>query len=145
MLHVRELADCVMGGRIRDFRDLGAWQNAMELAVACADVAAALPAFEGALADQLRRAANGVHACISEGNGRPTTIDYLRYLGHANSSLNEVHSHLLFVERRYPSIAATSLAIEWVDRTGRPLRALIRSLKEKEGRAKKTGGSRRWK
>ena len=134
-----------MAGPIRDFRDLGAWQCAMELAVACTDVAAALPAFEAALADQLRRAANAVHACIAEGNGRPTTVDYLRYLGHANSSLNEVHSHLLFVERRYPAVTATQVAIEWVDKTGRPLRALIRSLKQKEGRERRTRGTRRWK
>jgi four helix bundle protein len=134
-----------MTGPIRDFRDLGAWQCAMELADACGDVAAALPAFEAALADQLRRAANAIHACIAEGNGRPTTVDYLRYLGHANSSLNEVHSHLLFVERRYRAITAVQVAIEWVDKTGRPLRALIRSLKEKEGRERRTRGTRRWK
>lgn len=59
-----------MAGPIRDFRDLGAWQCAMDLAVACGDVAAALPVFEAALADQIRRAANAVHACIAEGNGR---------------------------------------------------------------------------
>ena len=134
-----------MAGPIRDFRDLGAWQCAMDLAVACGDVAAALPVFEAALADQIRRAANAVHACTAEGNGRPTTVDYLRYLGHANSSLNEVHSHLLYVERRYPAITATPGALEWVDKTGRPLRALIRSLRVKEGKARGTRGTRRWK
>jgi hypothetical protein len=39
-----------MGGSIRDFRDLAAWQNAIELAVVCGDVADALPAYEADLA-----------------------------------------------------------------------------------------------
>ena len=32
-----------MGGPIRDFRDLAAWQNAIELAVVCGEVADRLP------------------------------------------------------------------------------------------------------
>lgn len=132
-----------MSAPIRDFRDLTAWQAAMELAVGCGDVAAALPRYEAALADQLRRAANGIHAGISEGNGRPTTKDYLKYCRHASSSLNEVFSHLIFISRRYPSIESTQTAIEWVDRTARPLRGLIRALREKESLERKTKGQRR--
>jgi four helix bundle protein len=123
-----------MGDPIRDFRDLAAWQNAIELAVVCGDVADALPAYEFRLAEQLRGAANGVHACISEGNGRPTLTDYLKYLRQASSSLNEVFSHLTFIRRRYPRVAATPAAIEWVDKTARPLRGLIRSLRDKQAR-----------
>jgi four helix bundle protein len=122
---------------IRDFRDLGAWQCAMDLAIACADVCEQLPRFETFLIEQLRHAANTVHASIAEGNGRPTTPDYLRFLGTASSSLNEVRSHLLYIERRFPSIAAARVALEHAERTSRPLQGLIKSLREKLHRERK--------
>ena len=120
-----------MGRPIRDFRDLGAWQCAMDLAIACADVCAELPRFEAFVIEQLRHAANSVHASIAEGHGRPTTPDYLRYLGTARSSLNEVRSHLFYVERRYPNIAAVKVALDHAEKTSRPLQGLIKSLREK--------------
>jgi four helix bundle protein len=130
-----------MGGPIRDFRDLAAWQYAMDLAIACADVCAELPRFEGFVIDQLRHAANTVHASIAEGNGRPTTRDYLRFLGTASSSLNEVRSHLLYVERRYPSIASAKIALALAEKTTRPLQGLIKSLREKLRRERKRRGN----
>ena len=120
-----------MGRPIRDFRDLSAWQCAMDLAITCADVSTELPRFEGFVIEQLRHASNTVHASIAEGNGRPTTADYLRFLGTATSSLNEVRSHLMYVERRYPYIASVKIALEQAEKTSRPLQGLIKSLREK--------------
>ena len=120
-----------MGRPIRDFRDLAAWQCAMDLAIACADVCADLPRFEAFLVEQLRHAANTVHASIAEGNGRPTTRDYLRFLGTASSSLNEVRSHLIYIERRYLDLASAKMALQLAERTSRPLQGLIKSLREK--------------
>lgn len=115
----------------------------MDLAIACAEVCEELPRFEAFLVEQLRHAANTVHASIAEGNGRPTTPDYLRFLGTAKSSLNEVRSHLLYIERRYPNIAAAKVAIEHAERTSRPLQGLIKSLREKLHRERKGSGNGR--
>ena len=126
-----------MGGPIRDFRDLAAWQYAMDLAIACADVCEELPRFEAFVIEQIRHSANTVHASIAEGNGRPTTPDYLRFLGTASSSLNEVRSHLLYVERRYPKMAPAKIAIQLAGQSSRPLQGLIKSLRQKLHRDRK--------
>lgn len=126
-----------MAEPIRDFRDLAAWQYAMDLAIACADVCEELPRFEAYVIEQLRHAANTIHASIAEGNGRPTTRDYLRFLGTSSSSLNEVRSHLIYVQRRYPSITTAKIALELAEQTSRPLQGLIKSLREKLHREQK--------
>lgn len=131
-----------MGEPIRDFRHLAAWQYAMDLAIACADTCEELPRFEAFLIEQLRHSSNTVHASIAEGNGRPTTRDYLRFLGTASSSLNETRSHLLYVQRRYPSITAAEVALALAEKTSRPLQGLIKSLREKLHRERKRRSDR---
>ena len=115
---------------IRDYRDLAAWQQAIELAVELEAVCDALPRKLWNLASQLRRAANAVHSNISEGNGRPTA-DYHRMLKIAKASLNEIESDLHFVARRYPSMPGLAQARERVDAVVRPLAGLIKSIKRK--------------
>jgi four helix bundle protein len=116
---------------IRDFRDLVCWQQAIELAYCCEAVADALPRRAWKTAQQLREAANSVHLNIAEGNGRPSIADYLRCLGIANASLNEVQSNLYFITRRYPAIRQSKDAIQISGRVARPLGGLIRALKRK--------------
>lgn len=120
-----------MGVRIRDFRDLVCWQQAIELALVCEQVADALPRRSWKSAQQLRDAANSVHLNIAEGNGRPTTADYLHCFGIADASLNEVQSNLHLVARRYPSLTQASVALTISVRVAKPLSGLIRSLKHK--------------
>lgn len=95
---------------IRDYRDLLAWQQAIELAVECEAVCDALPRRAWQLASQIRRAANSVHSNIAEGNGRATTPDYLRHLSMANGSLREIESDLHFIARKYSGIGTTKNA-----------------------------------
>ena len=120
-----------MPGPIRDFRDLVCWQQAIELSLICKDVADALPKKAWKAAQQLREAADSVHLNIAEGNGRPTLPDYIKHLGIADASLNEVQSNLYKVSRRYPTIAATADALKLTDNVARPLYGLIRALKKK--------------
>ena len=119
---------------IRDYRDLVAWQEAIELAVECDIVADRLPRKAWHLASQLKRAANSVHANIAEGNGKQTLPDYIRHLKMADSSLNEVESHLFFIARRYPDLTARSAALARVARVAKPLAGLIKSLRRKHER-----------
>jgi four helix bundle protein len=120
-----------VSGPIRDFRDLICWQRAIELALLCEAVADALPKKSWKAAQQLRDAADSVHLNIAEGNGRPTTVDYVRHLGIADSSLNEVQSNLYKISRRYPRIGDTAKALELAEQVAKPLHGLIKSLRKK--------------
>lgn len=120
-----------MSGPIRDYRDLVAWQQAIELAVECRAVARRQPRSEWELASQLRRASTSVHLNIAEGNGRPTLVDYVKYLGSAQSSLNEVGSALHFIGRNFPAIRETDAALRRVVCVAKPLAGLKASLERK--------------
>jgi four helix bundle protein len=74
---------------------LKAWQHAQRLAVDCAKAAQGFPDFEqGALADQLRRAAYSVPLNIAEGSARRGTREFRKFLDTAWGSLAEVQSAL---------------------------------------------------
>jgi four helix bundle protein len=120
-----------MSGPIRDYRDLVCWQQAIELAAACDVVARALPRRAWKTAQQLLDAAHSVHLNIAEGNGRPTLPDYLKYLGTADSSLNEGQSNLYATSRIYPKIPGTAEALEISIRVEKPLAGLIKALRKK--------------
>jgi four helix bundle protein len=121
------------GVPIRDSRDLVAWQQAIELALACDLVCDALPRRAWHLASQMRRAANSIHSSIAEGNGRPSTADYLRHLGMSNASLRELESDLHFIRRRYPNLPGIREALVGVPRVSKTLSGLVRSLRRKLG------------
>ena len=118
-------------GPIRDYRDLVAWQIAIQLADVSTTVADALPRREWKLGSQIRRAANGVHASIAEGNGSFTTTEYLRHLGISNKSLRELESHLYFVRRRYSGIHQTRSALTLCNHERQLLMGLVKSLRRK--------------
>ena len=122
-----------MRNRVRSYRDLLAWQEAIELALMCDAVNDALPQRAFKLASQIRRAANSVHANIAEGHGRPTTRDYLRHLGYSNASLNELGSHLAYATRRYSHIRTIGKCEQQIRIVGKLLSALISSLRRKVG------------
>ena len=80
---------------LTSFRDLRAWQRAMELLVESHRLADRLPYVQRfALADQIRRAAVSVPANIAEGYGRVHRGDYIRHLLIARGSARELESHL---------------------------------------------------
>lgn len=116
---------------IRDYRDLICWQQAIELALACDKVADALPRKAWRTAQQLRDAAESVHLNIAEGNGRPTLRDYLKSLGIADASLNEVQSNLHAISRRFPRVRDTPFALKLTVRVAKPLAGLTKSLRRK--------------
>ena len=83
-----------------DFRNLRAWQRAVDLAVLSKELTAALPATERfALADQWRRAAYSIVLNIAEGASRRGPKEFRRYLDMARSSLHEIEAILALVER----------------------------------------------
>ena len=101
------------------------------MAVACEEIANALPRRAWKSAQQLREAAHSVHLNIAEGNGRPTLPDYLKFLGTADSSLNEVQSNLTITGRVYPKIPGTAEALKISVRVEKPLAGLIKAPRKK--------------
>jgi four helix bundle protein len=121
--------------RIRSYRDLDVWCEAMRLLEAAYRLASRLPPDERfGLSSQLRRAAVSVAANIAEGHGRDHTGDYLRFLSYAKGSLMEVETLLLACERlSLASANETTEPLAAAARVGRMLAGLVRSLKRLRG------------
>lgn len=115
---------------IRGYRDLIAWQKAMDLADGVFDLAARLrgPEFFG-LADQLRRAAISIPANLAAGHGRRSRGEYIRYVSIANGSLRELETHLmLLLRRRVATAEDIGRLLAGSDEVGRLLTGLHRKL-----------------
>ncbi len=113
------------------YKDLVAWQKAMDLVTAIYDATEGFPPHEQfGLVSQLRRAAVSVPSNIAEGKAHYSNPDFARFLRHARGSLAGIETQVLIAQqRRYlPSTKATELASR-LDELGRILSGLIRSLK----------------
>lgn len=82
------------------FRDVYAWQRAVELCVAIYVLTKTFPAEERfGLTAQLRRAAVSVASNLAEGHGRGSTGEFLQFIGFARGSNSEVATQLVIAER----------------------------------------------
>lgn len=80
---------------MRGFRDLTAWQKAMELVTEIYKITRGFPREElYALTSQLRRAAVSVPSNIAEGYGRNSKNELHHFLGQAQGSLAEVETQI---------------------------------------------------
>ena len=115
---------------IRSYRDLRVWQKAMDIAVACYEVARRFPKEElYGMTSQMRRASVSVAANIAEGHGRNSRGDYIQFLRIAQGSLKELETHLLLSQKLKMCTAnEVDPILNECDGLGRMLRALIRSL-----------------
>jgi len=115
---------------IRSYRDLVAWQQAMDLAVDVYKLTKDWPREElYGLTSQARRAATSVAANIAEGYGRDNLGSYLQFLRIAQGSLKELETHVMIAERIGIVESASSLLAQ-ADTLGRVLGGLIRKLSE---------------
>jgi four helix bundle protein len=79
--------------KVESYRDLLAWQKAMELVTEIYRLSQGFPKEElFGLASQLRRAAVSIASNIAEGHARITKREYRQFLGHARGSLSEVET-----------------------------------------------------
>ncbi len=118
---------------IRNFKDLLAWQKAMDFVEECYRLTQSFPSHEKfGLAGQLQRAAVSVAANIAEGQGRATTGEFLNFLSIARGSLMEAQTHLLIAQRLgYVKNDDVKRVLDGAADTARLLNGLIRSLKQK--------------
>ena len=116
---------------VRCFRDLDAWQAAMDLAVTAHGLAGQLPPphrFE--LASQMRKSATSVPSNIAEGHSQRGDRVFLRHVRIALGSLAELETQLEIAIRSklLDERDARSLRLD-LARTGKLLHGLRRTLR----------------
>jgi four helix bundle protein len=86
--------------RIRSYKDLIAWQKAIDLTIAIYGATKNFPREETfGLASQLRRAAISIPSNIAEGHSRNSTREFAHFLTIAVGSLNEAETQLLIAQK----------------------------------------------
>lgn len=118
--------------RVRSYRDLRAWQRAMELVESVYAATASMPDAERyGLTSQIRRAVISVASNIAEGHARQSRADYIRFLRMSRGSLAELATQLECARRLSMMRPAAQLR-DLLEETSRVLNALIRALEEKD-------------
>ena len=115
---------------VTNYRELIAWQKAMDLVVEVYKLSRAFPPEElYALTNQLRRAAVSVPSNIAEGQGRGVGSDFARFLRISVGSVQEAQTQMLVAERlqyvRHEDVAPVLALSEEVARVTRGLLASV--------------------
>ena len=117
----------------QDYKDLIAWQNAMDLVSIPYDATEAFPKHEiYSLTNQMRRAAVSVPSNIAEGQSHYSNREFRHFLRRSRGSLAELETQVLIAQRRnYLSELQAAELVKRADEVSRILSGLINSLKEK--------------
>jgi four helix bundle protein len=115
---------------VESYRDLVAWQKAMELVVDVYLMTEQLPSVEKyGLKSQLRRAAVSIPSALAEGHARASTKEFARYISIAMGSLAEVETQVELCSRlALAEPATTRRVMDACAEQGRILRGLKKSL-----------------
>ena len=119
---------------LKSYRDLIAWQKSMDLVQTVYESAKAFPKGERyGLASQLKRAVVSVPSNIAEGQGRKSTLEFLRHLSIAYGSLMEVETQILIAARLgYLNSEEADRITEQTAEVGRVLNGLSNALNNKQ-------------
>jgi four helix bundle protein len=117
--------------KLQSFKELIAWQKAMDMAVAVYRATQGFPREElYGLTIQMRRSATSVPSNIAEGQGRASTGEFKHFLGNAYGSLCELETQVdlaarlgYLSEERRESLSALTAEV------GRIINGLNASLK----------------
>ena len=114
----------------QNYRDLKAWQLAMDLVVLVYDLSTRFPAEERfGWCAQVRRAAVSVPSNIAEGQGRRSEAEFRHGLAIAHGSLREVETQLLIASRLgYAPPETVSRTLDQAAEVGRCINGLWNSL-----------------
>jgi four helix bundle protein len=119
---------------VQSFRDLLAWQRAIQLSVAVYRLTKEFPREElYGLSSQIRRSAVSVPSNIAEGHGRLNTGEYRQFLGVARGSNFELQTQLEIaraLEYGNPKLIdeAEGLSFE----VGKMISGILNSIKDKD-------------
>ena len=115
---------------VRHYRNLDAWNAAIEMALSCYALARRLPDDERfALAAQMRRAAVSVPSNVAEGHSFGTDPMLAKHLRTALGSVGELETQIeLAVRLKYFTERDVRAAVEQLKRSGQLLHGLLRSV-----------------
>ena len=115
---------------LKHYRELIAWQKAMDFAEAVHRITRTFPREEMfGLTSQLRRSVVSVPSNIAEGQGRGGTKEFLQFLNVANGSLQEAETQIILAGRfSYLTYDQVDETLELAGEVGRINNGLIRSL-----------------
>ena len=118
---------------VRNYRELIAWQKAMDLAEAVYQVTQEFPREEVyGLTSQLRRAAVSIPSNIAEGQGRRSTKEFTHFLGVAYGSLQEVETQIILATRLgYCRDGQEARLLEGTAEVGKLINGLTKALHHK--------------
>ena len=91
--YVIERGEKMTAARIRTFKDLLAWQKAMQLSVEVYRLTKNYPSRYG-LTAETRKTSRSIPYNIAEGHKRGSTVEYIRFLGIAAGSTGELETQL---------------------------------------------------
>ena len=115
----------------QSFKDLVAWQRAIELALSIYALTSKFPDAERfGLTSQMRRAAVSVGSNIAEGYGRSSKGEFLQFLGHSRGSCSEIETQLVIAKAlKFGTLADHETAEKLCANVGRLLGGLMKSLR----------------
>jgi len=116
------------------YKDLIAWQKAMDLVAAIYAVTEKFPKREVySLTDQIRRAAVSVPSNIAEGQAHYNHREFLHFLQHSRGSLAELETQILLAQRlNYVAPTDADPLLRQIEELGRILNGLINSIRNKD-------------
>lgn len=119
--------------QLRSFKDLAAWQKAMDLVESVYSLSRRFPSDERfGLTAQVRRAAISIPSNIAEGYARRGRADYVRFLDMARGSANEIETQLIAAARLgFLDNSAADGVMSLVGEVQRILMGLTKSLRGK--------------
>jgi len=119
---------------VQTYRDLVAWQKAMELITEVYRESLEFPPEEiNGLTSQMRRAAVSIASNIAEGQGRVTKGEFIQFLGHARGSLLELETQVLVAKNlQYLDEPALEILLGLTAEVGRLLNGLLSAIKKRK-------------
>jgi four helix bundle protein len=113
----------------RNYRDLYAWQKAMNLVEEIYRESKNFPKEEiYALTNQMRRCAVSIPSNIAEGQGRGTSREFVHFLRIAYGSLRELETQVIIAQRlQYLTPDAAAKLLSVASEVGRLLVGLMKS------------------
>lgn len=120
-------------GKIKSFKDLLVWQKAMQLCLQVYRVTRSFPSDERfGMTAELRKTARSITYNIAEGHKRPTTADYLRFLGYSAGSGGELETQILLAQAlKYLSDEEAASLLDRYREVERMLAGLVTSLERR--------------
>ena len=118
---------------LKFYKDLVAWQKAMDLVTEIYRVTQKFPKHElFSLTSQLRRAAVSIPSNIAEGQWQLSKGDFRRFLGYARGSLSELETQIIISQNlNYLTEEQVTNLLDSATEVGRILNGLITFAKTK--------------